>query len=307
MAVDWLEVVIGIVPFVGVLLAVGFYTLLERKILAIIMIRKGPSKVSYMGILQPFSDAGKLLCKEFIMPTRANMGPFILAPALMLTVSLLGWLLYPYKSAEVFYVFGVILFMVITSVSVYGVMMSGWASNSKYSLLGAVRAMAQSISYEIPMGFIFFCVVLVSGVFMFQEISTYQQGSFFFFIPLSVILIVWILCMLAETNRAPFDFVEGESELVSGYNVEYSGGGFAVMFIAEYSSILLSSVMSAAMFFGGNEALIGFFMMVFAVFFVIVRASLPRLRYDKLMSLCWTVLLCVMLMVSVCVVTMISV
>nr|AII78549.1 NADH dehydrogenase subunit 1 [Mytilus trossulus] len=305
--VDWVAVIVSIIPFVGVLLAVGFYTLLERKILAIIMIRKGPSKVSYMGILQPFSDAGKLLCKEFIVPTRANVGPFILAPALMLAISLLGWLLYPYKSAEVFYVFGVILFMVITSVSVYGVMMSGWASNSKYSLLGAVRAMAQSISYEIPMGFIFFCVVLCSGMFMFQEISVFQQSLFFFFLPLCVVMLVWMLCMLAETNRAPFDFVEGESELVSGYNVEYSGGGFAVMFIAEYSSILLSSVMSAAMFFGGNEALVGFFMMVFAIFFVVVRASLPRLRYDKLMNLCWTVLLCVMLTASVCVVVLVGV
>nr|ADE05916.1 NADH dehydrogenase subunit 1 [Mytilus trossulus] len=305
-AVDSVSVVVSVIPFVGVLLAVGFYTLLERKILGIIMIRKGPSKVSYMGILQPFSDAGKLLCKEFIVPTRANVGPFIWAPALMLTISLLGWVLYPYKSAEVYYVFGMILFMVITSVSVYGVMLSGWASNSKYSLLGAVRAMAQSISYEIPMSFIFFCVVLCAGVFTFQEISAYQQGAFFFLFPLCGAMVVWLVCILAETNRAPFDFVEGESELVSGYNVEYSGGGFAVMFIAEYSSILLSSVMSSALFFGGNEVLLGLFMMAFSTFFVVTRASLPRLRYDKLMSLCWTVLMCVMLMVSACVAVLVS-
>nr|ALM88209.1 NADH dehydrogenase subunit 1 [Mytilus edulis] len=300
------SVVVSIIPFVGVLFAVGFYTLLERKVLSIIMIRKGPSKVSYMGILQPFSDAGKLLCKEFIVPTRANVGPFILAPAVMLIISLLGWLLYPYKSAEVFYVFGVILFMAVTSISVYGVMMSGWVSNSKYSLLGAVRAMAQSISYEIPMGFIFFCVVLCAGLFSFQEISMYQQSLFFFFFPLCGALVVWLLCVLAETNRAPFDFVEGESELVSGYNVEYSGGGFAVMFIAEYSSILLSSVVSAIMFFGGNEVLTGLFTLAVAIFFLITRASLPRLRYDKLMNLCWTVLLCVMLSISVCVVVLVS-
>lgn len=184
-----MAVIVSIIPFVGVLLAVGFYTLLERKILAIIMIRKGPSKVSYMGILQPFSDAGKLLCKEFIVPTRANVGPFILAPALILAISLLGWLLYPYKSAEVFYVFGVILFIVITRVSVYGVIMSGWASNSKYSLLGAVRAMAQRISYEIPIGFIFLCSTIFRRVYVSRNQSV-SAKVLFFFLPLCVVILV---------------------------------------------------------------------------------------------------------------------
>nr|AFR45257.1 NADH dehydrogenase subunit 1 [Mytilus californianus] len=296
---DWKALVVGVLPLIGVLLGVGFYTLLERKILSIIMVRKGPAKVSYMGILQPFSDAGKLMCKEFIIPARANVSAFILGPSIMLSVSLLGWLLYPYKSSEVTYIFGVIMFMVITGMSVYGVMVAGWSSNSKYSLLGAVRGMAQSISYEIPMGFVFFCVALCAGSFMLQEITQFQSSFFLLFSLLSLMFIVWIVCMLAETNRAPFDFVEGESELVSGFNVEYSGGGFAVMFIAEYAAILLSSLISAVLFLGGSEMWVGMVTMVFAIFFIVARASLPRMRYDKLMAMCWTVLLCLSLSVSV--------
>lgn len=187
---DSKALVVSVIPFVGVLLAVGFYTLLERKILRIVMVRKGPSKVRYMGILQPFSDAGKLMCKEFIIPTRANASVFILGPFIMLSVRLLGWLLYPYKCREVAYVFGVIMFMVITGVSVYGVIVVGWSSNSKYSLLGAVRGIAQSISYEIPMGFVFFCVSLCVGSFILQEIARFQEA---FFITSSLLRVMFIV------------------------------------------------------------------------------------------------------------------
>lgn len=236
------------------MLAVGFYTLLERKILAIIIIRKGPAKVRFIGILQPFRDAGKLLCKEFVIPTRANRVPFILAPAFILITRIIGWMLYPFKSAEVAYHFGVILFMVIARLRAYGVIIAGWSSNSKYSLLGAVRAMAQRISYEIPMGFVFFCILLCSRVFMLQEIGQFQERNLFFVTLLRLAFVIWTLCMIAETNRAPFDFVEGESELVSGFNVEYRGGGFALIFIAEYASILLRRLIRAVIFFGGNDA-----------------------------------------------------
>nr|YP_009681501.1 NADH dehydrogenase subunit 1 [Gregariella coralliophaga]QDO71895.1 NADH dehydrogenase subunit 1 [Gregariella coralliophaga] len=289
----FLSVLVGVIPVVGVLLAVGFFTLLERKLLAIIMIRKGPAKVSFMGILQPFSDAGKLFCKEFVVPSRAVMAPFIMCPGVMLLISLVGWLLYPYKCVEVVYLAGIIQFIVVASISVYGVMVAGWASNSKYALLGSVRAMAQSISYEIPLGFAVMAVLFVVSSFMLQEISMWQENSFIMLMLFPVIFIIWILCMLAETNRAPFDFVEGESELVSGFNVEYSGGGFAMMFMSEYATMLLNSLITATVFLGGSELFMSVAMMLFVVVFVWVRASLPRMRYDKLMGLCWSVLLCV--------------
>lgn len=288
-----IDVVVAIIPIIGVLVAVGFFTLLERKLLAIIIIRKGPAKVRFIGILQPFSDAGKLFCKEFVKPARANLIPFLICPGVILTLRLIGWLLYPYKCVEVLYTAGIIQFIVVSSINVYGVIIAGWSSNSKYALLGSVRAIAQRISYEIPLGFVVICILFIVKSFIFQEINLFQENIHILFIVMPVIFVIWLICILAETNRAPFDFVEGESELVSGFNVEYRGGGFALIFIAEYARILLNSILTAIVFFGGNELWVSVVLIFFVVFFVWVRASLPRIRYDKLINVCWRVLLCV--------------
>nr|QKY75019.1 NADH dehydrogenase subunit 1 [Semimytilus algosus] len=282
-------VLLGILPFICVLVAVAFFTLLERKLLGSIMIRKGPDKVGFMGLIQPFSDAGKLFCKEVVIPSRSNVIPFLVAPVFMLSMSMALWVLYPFKSVELVFVFGLIQFMVTAGVSVYGVMVAGWASNSKYSLLGSVRSIAQSISYEISFSLIVFVVVMLSMSFFIQEVVSWQEGLFFFYIIYSLGLLLWLVCILAESHRAPFDFVEGESELVSGFNVEYSGGLFAMIFMSEYSSMLFSSVLSACLFFGGSEVLISFMFVFFVYFFVWVRGSFPRMRYDKLMKMGWTV------------------
>nr|YP_009058847.1 NADH dehydrogenase subunit 1 [Brachidontes exustus]AIM58707.1 NADH dehydrogenase subunit 1 [Brachidontes exustus] len=283
------DVVMIVLPFICVLLAVGFFTLFERKVLAAIMIRKGPNKVGYMGLLQPFSDAGKLFCKEFVYPNRANVMPFFFAPSLMLGVSMSLWILYPLNFVDMVFVFGALQFMVTAGVSVFGVMMAGWASNSKYALLGSVRSIAQSISYEIPFCLILFSVAVFILTFMFQEIMLWQES---FFVLCSLYLSgisLWLISILAENHRAPFDFVEGESELVSGFNVEYSGGGFAMIFMSEYSSMMFSSIVTSVMFFGGSELLVSFLSLFFIYFFVWIRGTFPRMRYDKLMYLGWTI------------------
>nr|AXP84556.1 NADH dehydrogenase subunit 1 [Perumytilus purpuratus] len=282
-------VILVSLPFICALLAVGFFTLFERKLLGSIMLRKGPDKVGFMGILQPFSDAGKLFCKEVVMPSRSNIVPYLLAPVFMLSISLALWILYPFSSMSLLFIFGVLQFLVTAGVSVYGVMVAGWSSNSKYSLLGSVRSIAQSISYEISFSLIIFVVIGLSMSFFVQEIVMWQEGPLIFFLIYSIGLALWMVCILAESHRAPFDFVEGESELVSGFNVEYSGGLFAMIFMSEYSSMLFSSIFSACLFFGGSEVLLSVLSIFFVFFFVWVRGSFPRMRYDKLMKLGWTV------------------
>nr|QKY75032.1 NADH dehydrogenase subunit 1 [Semimytilus algosus] len=275
-------------PFVCVLLGVGFFTLLERKLLSAMMLRKGPNKVGFMGLLQPFSDAGKLFCKEIVFPHRANIIPFVLAPGFMLTVSLLLWLLYPFQSGDFIFIFGLLQFVVTASVAVYGVMVAGWSSNSKYALLGCVRSVAQSISYEIAFSTVIFSLVGLFMSFFVQEIFNWQEGFFFCFMSYPLGLVFWLVFILAEGHRAPFDFVEGESELVSGFNVEYSGGLFALIFMSEYSSMLLNSVFSSFIFFGGSEVFSSLVFIAFVFFFVWVRGSFPRMRYDSLMKVGWT-------------------
>nr|YP_010408180.1 NADH dehydrogenase subunit 1 [Brachidontes pharaonis]URF22679.1 NADH dehydrogenase subunit 1 [Brachidontes pharaonis] len=278
-----------ILPFICVLLAIGFFTLLERKVLGSVMIRKGPNKVGYMGLLQPFSDAGKLFCKEFVVPSRANLVPFFVAPSLMLGLSLSLWLLYPMKFVDMVFVFGSLQFLVTASVGVFGVMMAGWSSNSKYALLGSVRSIAQSISYEIPFCLILFSVVTMVLSFMVQEVMVWQDSFFILCMVYLSGLSLWLISILAENHRAPFDFVEGESELVSGFNVEFSGGGFAMIFMSEYSSMMFSSFITSVMFFGGSEFVVSLLSLGFIYFFVWIRGTFPRMRYDKLMILGWTV------------------
>nr|YP_009681471.1 NADH dehydrogenase subunit 1 [Mytilisepta keenae]QDO71858.1 NADH dehydrogenase subunit 1 [Mytilisepta keenae] len=276
-------------PIICVLLAIGFFTLFERKLLGSMMLRKGPNKVGFMGLLQPFSDAGKLFCKEVNVPRFANVMPFVIAPVFMLMISMSLWIMYPFSSVGALFIFGVLQFLATAGVSVYGVMVAGWSSNSKYSLLGSVRSVAQSISYEISFSLIIFVLVLMSMSFFIQEISFWQEGAFMFVMAYLMGLVLWMVCILAENHRAPFDFVEGESELVSGFNVEYSGGLFAMIFMAEYGSMLFSSILSACLFFGGSEVFMSIVFLFFDYFFVWVRGSFPRMRYDKLMKIGWTV------------------
>nr|YP_005351128.1 NADH dehydrogenase subunit 1 [Emplectonema gracile]AEC12109.1 NADH dehydrogenase subunit 1 [Emplectonema gracile] len=275
---------------VCLLLAVAFFTLLERKVLGYIQLRKGPNKVGYMGLFQPFADAIKLFSKERVQLLSMNYLFFMFSPIFSLFLTLLLWFLIPvWKSSFIFSFFGVFLFLCVSSLSVYSTLFAGWSSNSKYALLGALRAVAQTISYEVSMVLTLFSCLIVVGSFSFFYYGEIQNFLFFNFFLLSPIFVVWLITVLAETNRAPFDFAEGESELVSGFNIEYGGGSFALLFLAEYGSILVMGVFSSILFFGG----LGFFFVciffsgLISFFILWVRGSFPRMRYDRLMLLTW--------------------
>nr|YP_009128696.1 NADH dehydrogenase subunit 1 [Lyreidus brevifrons]AJR19301.1 NADH dehydrogenase subunit 1 [Lyreidus brevifrons] len=282
------ELVCYLVLIICVLISVAFVTLLERKILGYIQIRKGPNKVGYMGILQPFSDAVKLFTKEQTIPMMSNFLPYYLSPVFSLFISLLVWAVMPYEIGFMSFNMSILFFLCCLSLGVYSTMSAGWASNCKYSLLGSLRAVAQTISYEVSLALILLSfVVLVGGVSL-DLFSKYQDKVWFFLVSMPLCLI-WFASCLAETNRTPFDFAEGESELVSGFNTEYSSGGFALIFMAEYASILFMSGLFTMIFLGSELCSILFYikMVGVAFIFVWVRGTLPRLRYDKLMYLAW--------------------
>nr|ALO70898.1 NADH deshydrogenase subunit 1 [Scaphisoma boleti] len=271
-----------------VLVGVAYLTLLERKILGYIQIRKGPNKVGMLGILQPFGDAIKLFSKESINPYMSNFSFYYLSPIFNLFLALFLWLCMPFLSVFLNFNLGFLFFLCVSSLSVYTVMIAGWSSNSNYSLLGSLRAVAQTISYEVSLALILLSfLTLVSSLSM-LDFMKFQIYLWFFFIsfPLSLI---WVVSSLAETNRTPFDFAEGESELVSGFNIEYSGGGFALIFLAEYASILFMSMMCVILFLGCNLYSWLFFLKLsmLSFFWVWVRGTLPRFRYDKLMFMAW--------------------
>nr|YP_010952393.1 NADH dehydrogenase subunit 1 [Pseudabris przewalskyi]WMQ52487.1 NADH dehydrogenase subunit 1 [Pseudabris przewalskyi] len=273
---------------VCVLIGVAFLTLLERKVLGYIQIRKGPNKVGFMGLLQPFSDAIKLFTKEQTFPYMANFNIYYLSPAVNLLISLLLWMCMPFLSVYLNFNLSVLFFLSVSSVSVYTLMLAGWSSNSSYSLLGSLRSVAQTISYEVSLALIlmsFLYLVLSMSLLDFMSVQKLTWLIFLMF-PLCL---MWVISGLAETNRTPFDFAEGESELVSGFNIEYSSGGFALIFLAEYSSILFMSMICILMFLGGNLYSFTFFLKLSFVAFlwVWVRGTLPRFRYDKLMYLAW--------------------
>nr|YP_009370863.1 NADH dehydrogenase subunit 1 [Oecanthus sinensis]ARO75197.1 NADH dehydrogenase subunit 1 [Oecanthus sinensis] len=277
-----------LVMIIFVLIGVAFLTLLERKVLGYIQIRKGPNKVGYLGIFQPFADAIKLFSKEQTYPSLSNYFLYLFCPIVSLFISLLLWMIYPLSKEVISFDLAILFFMCCTSVGVYPLIMAGWSSNSNYALLGSLRGVAQTISYEVSMmlfllGFMF----LVSG-FSLDLWYKYQSNIWFIFLCMPIFF-CWFSCCLAETNRTPFDFSEGESELVSGFNVEYSSGGFALIFMSEYSSILFMSMISMLMFLGGDMySLYFYFGFVFISFmFIWVRGTLPRYRYDKLMYLAW--------------------
>jgi len=279
--------------YLTTVLAVAFFTLLERKVLGYIQIRKGPNKVGIIGIPQPFADVIKLFVKEQAKPTSINRLPFIAAPGLSLLLALTLWALYPSPASSAWFSMGVLFFLCVSGLNVYGTLVAGWASNSKYALLGALRAIAQTISYEVTIALIIFSLILLTLSYNFSTFGPSQSKVWFlcFMLPFFVI---WLITILAETNRAPFDFAEGESELVSGFNVEYRRGGFAILFVAEYANILFMSLLTAVFFLGSQSliiisgpSLIMAKTILFAFFFLWARGTLPRLRYDRLIALTW--------------------
>nr|YP_010470987.1 NADH dehydrogenase subunit 1 [Allogalathea elegans]UVF62816.1 NADH dehydrogenase subunit 1 [Allogalathea elegans] len=277
-----------LILMICVLVSVAFVTLLERKVLGYIQIRKGPNKVGYMGLLQPFSDAVKLFTKEQTFPSVSNFLPYYLSPVFSLFIALIVWCVVPYEVGLVNFNMGVLFFLCCLSLGVYSTMSAGWSSNCKYSLLGSLRAVAQTISYEVSLALVLLSFIFLVGGFNLEMFSLYQEKVWFIWLtfPLSL---VWLASCLAETNRTPFDFSEGESELVSGFNTEYSSGGFALIFMAEYASILFMSMLFSLLFLGGNICSVLFYLKLMFVSFVFiwVRGTLPRLRYDKLMYLAW--------------------
>nr|YP_007316869.1 NADH dehydrogenase subunit 1 [Biston panterinaria]AFQ99232.1 NADH dehydrogenase subunit 1 [Biston panterinaria] len=286
---DIILIFIGLlILLLGVLIGVAFLTLLERKVLGYIQIRKGPNKVGLTGILQPFSDAVKLFTKEQTFPINSNYFCYYYSPVFSFVLSLMLWMLIPYYFNLVSFSLGMLFFFCCTSLGVYTVMIAGWSSNSNYSLLGGLRSVAQTISYEVSLALILMSSIVMVMDFSLFNFGVYQNMVWFLFImfPLSLSL---LSSMMAETNRTPFDFAEGESELVSGFNVEYSSGGFALIFLAEYSSILFMSMLFVLIYLGGYEINFFFYLkLVFVSFiFIWVRGTLPRYRYDKLMYLSW--------------------
>nr|YP_010449400.1 NADH dehydrogenase subunit 1 [Xestia c-nigrum]UTT74637.1 NADH dehydrogenase subunit 1 [Xestia c-nigrum] len=282
-------IMIGLlILIIGVLVGVAYLTLLERKVLGYIQIRKGPNKVGFMGILQPFSDAIKLFTKEQTYPNFSNYICYYFSPIISFILSLMIWLLIPYYFNLISFNLGILFFLCCTSLGVYTVMVAGWSSNSNYALLGGLRAVAQTISYEVSLA-----LILMSSIIMIMDFNMmsffYYQEIIWFIILMFPLSLCWMSSSLAETNRTPFDFAEGESELVSGFNIEYSSGGFALIFLAEYSSILFMSMLFVLIYLGGfNMSIIFYLKLSFISFlFIWVRGTLPRYRYDKLMYLAW--------------------
>ena len=291
---------------VVVLIGVAYFTLAERKIMGTIQRRKGPNVVGFQGLLQPLADGLKLFVKESILPSNANKALFILAPMLTFGLSLIGWAVIPFGESLVLADInvGILYLLAVSALGVYGIILSGWSSNSKYAFLGALRSAAQMVSYEVSIGFILITVVLCSGSFNLSSIVLAQE-KVWFCVPHLPMFVLFFISALAETNRHPFDLPEAEAELVSGYNVEYSAMGFALFFLGEYANMLLMSALTAILFLGGWLPLFNIFPFTiipgsgwfglkigfFVVLFIVMRACLPRFRYDQLMSLGWKVFL----------------
>jgi NADH-quinone oxidoreductase subunit H len=308
-------VVIKILAIVlPLLLAVAYLTLAERKVIGYMQVRIGPNRVGLRGVLQPIADLVKLLTKEIIIPTRSNKFLFIVAPLFALVPSLIGWAVIPFEEGVVLANInaGALYLFAASSLGVYGVLIGGWASNSKYAMFGALRSTAQTVSYEIAMGFAFVGVLLAAGSMNLTDIVNSQKGGIlhWWFVPLLPLFFVFWISAIAETNRAPFDMAEGESEIVAGFHVEYSAIGFAIYFLSEYASMILISTILSLLFMGGwlspfegISYLEDLFFMVpgfvwllvkisfFLFVYLWIRATFPRYRYDQLMRLGWKVLI----------------
>ena len=289
------ELIKFLIIAVPVLISVAYLTLAERKIIGYSQTRKGPNVVGIYGLLQPLADGIKLFSKEMIIPNHVSIFLYFFSPILALTLGLVVWALMPlnYYSIMSDINLGILIIFSLSSIGVYAILMSGWSSNSKYAFMGSLRAAAQMISYEVSIGLIIISVILCGGTMNLLNIIHVQEQLIWFIFPLLPAGFMFFISCLAETNRAPFDLTEGESELVSGYNVEYSSMTFALFFLAEYSHIIFMSFLFAVIFLGGwsmfiSSPLILFIKGTFIVFlFVWVRTSFPRLRYDQLMSLLW--------------------
>nr|QEJ81564.1 NADH dehydrogenase subunit 1 [Rhagophthalmus giganteus] len=288
MFIDFLMLLLVlIIMVILVLIGLAFLTLFERKVLGYIQIRKGPNKVGFLGIVQPFSDAIKLFSKEVNSPFMSNYWSYYFSPVIMLFFSLFLWVCIPYMTGMINFYFSLLFFLCLSSLGVYVIMIAGWSSNSSYSLLGGLRCVAQTISYEVSLFLIVMSFLVIISSLNMYDFYIYQNLVWFLFLGFPLMLI-FFGSILAETNRTPFDFAEGESELVSGFNVEYSSGGFALIFMSEYSSILFMSFIFVLMFLGGKLDFVFFMFVVFLSFlFIWVRGTLPRFRYDKLMYLAW--------------------
>ena len=309
---------------VPLLIIVAYYTYAERKIIASMQGRLGPNVVGPKGLLQPLADGVKLFFKEIVIPTDSNKFLFLLAPVVTFTVAFAAWAVIPFDSVMVLSDInaGLLYILAMTSLGIYGIIIAGWASNSKYALLGAMRSASLIIAYEIAMGFALVGVIMASGSLNLGDIINSQKGSVFnwFWVPLFPLFIIYFISGVAETNRAPFDVAEGESELVAGFHVEYSGMGFAVFFIAEYANMILISALTSILFFGGwlspfNISTLGYFELngfvnnillflindgihwfivktfFFMFCFIWFRATFPRYRYDQIMRLGWKILI----------------
>ena len=316
-----LEVLVKILAIVlPLLFCVAYMTYAERKIIGYIQCRLGPNRVGFFGFRlwglgQPIADAVKLLFKEIIIPTGANKSLFVMAPVLAIAPSLAAWAVIPFADTLVLADInaGLLYILALTSLAVYGIIIAGWASNSKYAFLGAMRSVAQIVSYEIAMGFALVCVLIAAGSLNLGQITAAQSGSIlhWYWLPLLPIFLVYFISGIAETNRAPFDVAEGESELVAGFHVEYSGMAFSIFFMAEYANMILIAVLTAVLFCGGwlspfqglpllgdipyiSEPNIIWLLLktsVFLFLFLWFRATFPRYRYDQIMRLGWKVLL----------------
>ncbi|YP_007626758.1 NADH dehydrogenase subunit 1 (mitochondrion) [Nannospalax galili] len=278
-----------------ILVAMAFLTLVERKTLGYMQLRKGPNVVGPYGVLQPFADAMKLFTKEPLKPLTASLTLFIIAPTLALTLALSLWIPLPMPYPLLNLNLGALFILATSSLSVYSILWSGWASNSKYALIGALRAVAQTISYEVTLAIILLSILLLSGSFSLLSVISSQELTWFL-LPAWPLAFMWFISTLAETNRAPFDLTEGESELVSGFNVEYAAGPFALFFMAEYTNIIMMNALSTIIFLGAvynphNPELftLNFMLktLILTTMFLWIRASYPRFRYDQLMHLLW--------------------
>nr|YP_010455077.1 NADH dehydrogenase subunit 1 [Vischeria punctata]AML60715.1 NADH dehydrogenase subunit 1 [Vischeria sp. CAUP Q 202]UUA03913.1 NADH dehydrogenase subunit 1 [Vischeria punctata] len=289
-----------------VLLSVAYFTLAERKIMGTIQRRRGPNVVGFQGLMQPLADGLKLFVKESVLPSNANKVLFVIAPMITFGLSLMGWVVIPLGNGLVLADInvGILYLLGISALGVYGIILSGWSSNSKYAFLGALRSAAQMVSYEVSLGFILVCVVLCAGSFNLTSIVLAQQHVWYY-LPHFPVFVLFFISALAETNRHPFDLPEAEAELVSGYNVEYSAMGFALFFLGEYANMLLMSALTTILFLGGWLPILNCFpfncipgplwfglkICFFVILFVVMRACLPRLRYDQLMNLGWKIFL----------------
>jgi len=303
-----IKILIIILPLMGL---VAYYTLAERKVIGYMQIRIGPNRVGPRGLLQPIADAVKLMFKEIVLPTKANKTLFLIAPMLSLGPALAAWAVFPFDEGLVLANInaGILYIIALTSLGVYGVIIAGWASNSKYGFLGAMRSAAQIVAYEIAMGFALVGVLVAAGSLNLGDIVRAQEGSLFtwFWLPLLPLCGIYFISGVAETNRAPFDVAEGESEIVAGFHVEYSGMAFAVFFLGEYANMILISALAALMFLGGWLSPFpaswvhgvfplddGFHWLLLKTFFFMflflwLRATFPRYRYDQIMRLGWKV------------------